>query len=97
MKRKHNNNIKLTTTSCDYDDETEYRYDEIKKEMCKKKVWRKCKAIVLLIKARCFFVFVLDLVLIDVTKFPNRTSLSFTLFGKKYKLKPGNPFIHNFW
>ena len=38
MKRKHNNNIKLTTTSCDYDDETEYRYDEIQKEMCNKKV-----------------------------------------------------------
>ena len=38
MKRKDNNNIKLTTTSCDYDDETEYRYDEIQKEMCNKKV-----------------------------------------------------------
>ena len=39
---------------------------------------------------------VLDLLIIDVTKFPDRTSLSFALFGKKYKLKPGNPFIHNF-
>ena len=38
---------------------------------------------------------VLDLLIIDVTRFPDRTSL-FTLFGKKYKLKPGNPFIHNF-
>ena len=55
MKRKHNSNIKLTTTSCDYDDETEYRYDEIKKEMRNKKVWGKCKATVLLIKAGCFF------------------------------------------
>ena len=44
----------LTVTSRDYDDETEYRYDEIQKEMCNKKLWRKYKAIVLLIKASCF-------------------------------------------
>ena len=91
------NGSTTTTTSCDYDDETEHRYDEIQKEMCNKKVWRSAKLSFFSLKPGVFLYSILDLLIIDVTKFPHRTSLSFTLFGKKYKLKPGKPFIHNFW
>ena len=65
---------------------------KFKKKCVTKKCDESAKLSLCSLKPGVLLYSVLDLLIIDITKFPDRTSLSFALFGKKYGESFHSPF-----